>query len=625
MVEVTPAEPGTSYTVCLNRDRQRAETLRLNRDREGAEVSGDPGLLRCAMKVLSIAVFLVSCVPLLDAQQTAAPVGQPQPTVADPASQPPKPEIRPEDRCSIEGRVLSAATGEPLRKAQIQAALMNSRNNASSYATISDAEGHFSITKLEPGQYHISVSRNGYTNTSYGQRKANGPSTPLSLSTGQNVRDVVFRLTPNAVISGRVFDEDGEPMERVNVQVRLYRYFRGERQLMPAGGAMTDDLGEYRIFGLAAGRYFLSATYRSGWFNPAQDRSAPKPEEEGYAPTYYPGTTDSAGAAPIEAAAGTQLRGIDFTLKKTRVVRVRGRVVNTITNRVARNTMVVLRSRGLMGGFGGERGTRLDNRGEFDIRGVAPGAYIITAMWRDGESNYDAHQALDIGSTDVENVSLIITPGVRVNGRVRFEAGTDANPTQVHIALLSRSVITGNMGKGTQIKEDGSFTFENVSPDTYNVNVFAPPGFYVKSIRMGGQDALESGLDLSAGAADAIDVLLSPNGGEVEGAVTNSKQQPASGTAVVLIPDSHRDQRQFYKNSATDQNGHFSIKGIAPGNYKLFAWEDIDPGAAEDPEFLKPYENKGQAFSIEEKSRHNAQLELIPAEDTADHKRAGNQ
>ena len=93
----------------------------------------------------------------------------------------------------------------------------------------------------------------------------------------------------------------------------------------------------------------------------------------------------------------------------------------------------------------------------------------------------------------------------------------------------------------------------------------------------------------------------------------------------MLIPDTRRDRQQFYKNAATDQYGHFNIKGIAPGNYKLFAWEDVEPGAAEDPEFLKPYENKGQAFSIEEKSRHNAQLELIPAEDAADHKAAGNQ
>ena len=580
------------------------------------------------MKWFSIAIFLQAGVLLLDAQQTVAPAGQPQPSAVDPNSQPAKPEIRPEDRCSIEGRVLSAATGEPLRKAQIQAMLMSAggRANASTFATISDAEGHFSITKLEPGQYHVSVSRNGYANTSYGQRKARGPATPLSLSPGQNVRDVVFRLIPNAVISGRVFDEDGEPMERVNVQARLYTYFRGQRQLMPAGGgAMTDDLGEYRIFGLPPGRYYLSASYRSGWFNPAQDRSAAKSEEEGYAPTYYPGTTDSAGATPIEAAAGVQLRGIDFTLKKTRVVRVRGRVANTITNRVARDTVVMLRSRGL-GGFGDQRGTRLDNEGAFDIRGVAPGSYIITAQWHDGESNYSAHQALEVGSTDVENVSLIISPGIQVNGRVRFETGTDANPTQARVTLQSGSAIAGNMGnRGTQIREDGSFTFENVSPDAYNVNVYAPPSLYVKSIRMGGQDALESGLDLSAGAADVVDILLSPNGGEIDGTVMNSKQQPATGAAIMLIPDTRRDQRQFYKYTTTDQYGHFSIKGIAPRNYKLFAWEDVEPGAAEDPEFLKPYENKGQAFSIEEKSRHNAQLELIPAEDAADHKAAGNQ
>jgi hypothetical protein len=107
---------------------------------------------------------------------------------------------------------------------------------------------------------------------------------------------------------------------------------------------------------------------------------------------------------------------------------------------------------------------------------------------------------------------------------------------------------------------------------------------------------------------------LSPNGGQIDGTVLNTQQQPAGGATVVLVPGTGlREQTRLFKDVATDQTGHFSVKGIAPGDYKLFAWEDIEPGAYQDPEFLKPFESLGETFSIREGSRETTQLKLIPA------------
>jgi hypothetical protein len=128
---------------------------------------------------------------------------------------------------------------------------------------------------------------------------------------------------------------------------------------------------------------------------------------------------------------------------------------------------------------------------------------------------------------------------------------------------------------------------------------------------------------LTRGISGALDILISPNGGQVDGAVNGPKQQSMTGARVVLVPDErHREQSSLFKTVTTDQYGHFTIKGITPGDYKLLAWEQIETGAYQDPEFLKLYENDGEAITIREGSHENRQLKLIPA-DAAPQQSAG--
>src|SRR5207249_5473792 len=131
-------------------------------------------------------------------------------------------------------------------------------------------------------------------------------------------------------------------------------------------GGSTNDLGEYRIFGLAPGRYYVSATYRGGMMmEMAVDRSAGQQPEEDYVPTYYPGTTDAASAATVEATPGAQVRGIDFTLSKTRTVRIKGRV-NNMTGSGNNRVMLYLQPRDRSGFFGMNRPTQSDPKGNFE-------------------------------------------------------------------------------------------------------------------------------------------------------------------------------------------------------------------------------------------------------------------
>src|SRR5438445_911017 len=139
----------------------------------------------------------------------------------------------PEDLCTIQGQVFNAATGEPLKKASLNLQRTDVTPDMMSlptnYSTATDASGKFAMKDIEPGKYQLRVNRNGFVSTSYGARGPGRPGTTLSLIRSQNLKDVVFRLTPHGVVAGRILDEDGEPVPNAGVQLMTYRYLQGRK------------------------------------------------------------------------------------------------------------------------------------------------------------------------------------------------------------------------------------------------------------------------------------------------------------------------------------------------------------------------------------------------------------
>jgi protocatechuate 3,4-dioxygenase beta subunit len=532
-------------------------------------------------------------------------------------------EMKPEDRCAIEGQILNATTGEPVKKANL---ILRRADVApatgifpTSYTTVTDAAGNFSMKDIDPGKYRLSVNRTGFVGGEYGARGPMRPGTTLSLDPKQHLPGIVFRLTPHAVIVGRVVDEDREPVVHAQVQTMRYRYNQGKKQLVPFGTGITNDLGEYRIFGQAPGRYFISATYRGGMMMEmmSEDRSGNRQPDEDYAPAYYPGTTDPATAATVNVAAGAQLRGLDFALSKIRTIRIKGRVINA-TGSGRNQVRLTLMPRDQIGFFNMNRPTISDPNGNFEIRGVSPGAYTLMASIYDSDKSFSARQAIDAGSSNIENVSLTIRVGAELSGSVRLDGQSTVSLSNLRVSLRPRDPNTMMMGSSTSsVKENGTFTISNVAPDHLNFVVSGlPDGFYVKSIRSGDNDVHTAGLDLNRGPAGQIEITLSPGAGQVEGVVRNDKQQPAPGATVVLIPQEveRRDQMSYYKTATSDQYGRFTAKNLDPGEYKVYAWEDMEFGAYMDPELVKPVESFGEAMTLRENGKERLQLKLIPAE-----------
>jgi hypothetical protein len=219
---------------------------------------------------------------------------------------------------------------------------------------------------------------------------------------------------------------------------------------------------------------------------------------------------------------------------------------------------------------------------------------------------------VDVGDRDVSGVEVPVSAAVMLTGRVRVEPAQTLDFSKVVISLESLDSVNFMGGQATQAKSDGAFVLDSVAGGNYRLKVAGfPEQYYVKSARLGGGDVLEGGLTMTS--SGALDIVLSPSGGSISGAVLKD-HQPAQAI-VVLAPDPpHRDRRDLYSSKLTKPDGTFTLVGLPPGDFKLFALESPDVDL-DDPSSLQPYETKGLSVHNEDGKSQSVELELIPADD----------
>jgi hypothetical protein len=548
--------------------------------------------------------YLLGGVLCLTAQQT-----EPVKDVASPAGEKKGP-------CKLEGRTTNAVTGEPVRRVNLRLTIR--KQGETPVAVASDNDGHFLFENLEPGEYYLMAERAGFVRQAYGSRPSSFAGTPLTLLPGQHIKDLEFKLTPQGVITGRVLDGEGEPVTRVLVTASREGKYGSRSRMSSVGGSPTNDIGEFRIANLTPGRYFVRAAYRSSYGEPAVQQQGDEPEES-YVPTFYPGTTDLASAVPIELGAGQQVSGIEITLRKGRVYRIEGRISGTLPEESRRNLRLTLMPRKRDYStmiFAGGGGSTVKPDGSFEIRNVQPGSYHVIAMRLD--ESYMKPQgrvAVDVIAGNVEGVVLSLGGSVDISGTVRVEGDEKVEVQRGRITLRPAEGIAFN-SPGAMVKPDGSFKLESVMADKYYFSFYGfPDTTYVRSVRMGNQEVLEKGLDLSQGQSPAaVEVILSTKPGSVGGSVKDDKD-PAPGGWVALIPDPVRpEQMHLYRFASADQNGRFNLNGVAPGEYKIYAFEEAQPEILRDLELLKTFEQKGTKVTVRENTRENVELTVLKIE-----------
>jgi protocatechuate 3,4-dioxygenase beta subunit len=505
-------------------------------------------------------------------------------------------------------------SGNAIRSARVYLRSPDSKG-ASAYLTLSDTEGRFTINGIDPGRYTVVAAKDGYVISEYGADRTRS-GTVIDLGAGQSVTGINIRLLPSGAVTGRVLDENNNPVMLASVQCMRIDYSTGRRRLAPAHGTSTNDLGEYRIFGVMPGRYVVTATYHGPPNVIRADKIVLSPEAiaaaaEGYLPAFYGNATSAETATPIEVTAGTEAHGIDLHLSRTRVAHLRGTILGSSGTPVhGGNVMLWKVDSAGRTSMSPEIGRLSPNNGTFEISDVAPGSYLLGVNGTtNGTDREDAWKLVQVGDSDLDFKIALSKPS-EIKGSVVVE-GVSAQPTGLTVSLESTR-LTGK--QSIDVKPAEPFGFRNLPPDAYAVAVTSDKGdVYVKSVRFGNTDYTDSNVEVGPGGGGELAIKLSGGGGEIKGTVESADHFPATGVTVVLIPNTpRRELSRLYKVATTDDKGAFTLSGIAPGGYRVFAWEDVDTNAWREPEFLRPIESLGQEISIEQSSHLTVSLSPIP-------------
>jgi hypothetical protein len=577
----------------------------------------------------------------------------------------------PPQTASIHGRVVASSSQNALSKVSVE--LQREGAPGGPLVTSTSEDGRFTFTDLVPGSYRLTASRSGYVPAEYGQRKPAGRGLPIVLSAGQQLRDFQMSLTLSGSISGRILFRTGKPVVNAEVMALKASFQDGRRVLTLVQSARTNDLGEYRLYWLTPGKYYISSMPWDGrpigggvvmnangaaaavdiarmtvlagdlaraplGFQPG----APPSDTEAWVTSYFPGTANEGEASGIDLAAGGNVRGIDLIIAPVRPRRIRGAVVDAQGQPVPNAQIFRSRNSPPSTSFSTEMVDPV--KGTFDIRGVVPGAYTLLAVSGDRAGKL----VIDIGDTDLDDIRIPVAAGVSLSGRLSIEgrpAGAeDPMMASLRVTLRPEPLVPGMPIPTSSVSPRGAIAFNQVLPGNYLVTVqplqsappiatgqrgnampqLAPPqrgggpasvvplppalqNAYVKSVRRGTVDVLNAGMSVMLQSDEPLEIAIGTGSGTVVGDVGR-----VPNATVVLVPAAGMRRPDLYKSALTDAEGRFDLRGIAPGDYIIFAWEDVESGAWMNADFLKSYESRGREIKVAEGSRESiSQLPLL--------------
>ena len=514
----------------------------------------------------------------------------------------------------IAGRVVAADSGAPLRGAQVR---LRAPMGGDTRLVTTDEQGRFEARNLFTGSWTVTVSKNGFITTRYGQRRSSDEGKPIGLNARQRA-DIAIAMQRAGAITGRIFDEFGEPLLGARIQAMRPRMVSGIRQLVPVGSSdTTDDTGSFRVFGLPPGTYYVSSMLRAS--APDTDLA----QNTLGAVTYYPGTADVGEAQGVVLRAGEDIN-VAFQTAPARSVQVSGVVLGANGAPAADTPVRLLRL------DGNQVGTTVGNFGQsgpdgsFSIINVPPGPYVIVAS-RTGPlpaspGGADINQLFEeatvpigVGTDDVTGVTVAMTFGTTLSGTIVAESGsTLPSPMQVEIMARPQAAI----GRGPAIIQ---VTRATGQPTTFRIpgvlgavtlGVNLPDGLMLSAIEANGVDVTDKPIELR-GNPPEIRIVLSTSVTEVSGVVTSGRA-PLTGASVVVFPDD-RSKWAFPTRYVTfadvDDQGRFVIRRLPPRERYLAAVvTSLDDGDQFDQELLERLRDRATAFALGDGERRTLNL-----------------
>jgi len=575
------------------------------------------------LRAFSIHAFVVAVVVTVGAQpgQSQAQGQRPQQPARDTPAQP----STPAPSGKISGRVVAADSGRPIKRARV---FVNAAELPGGRGMLTDDSGTYEITDLPAGRYTLNVSKSGFVSLSYGQRRPLQAGTPLQLLDGQQLKSVDFSLPRGGVISGRVLDEDGEAVPGAMVRVMRYQYQQGDRRLTQAGTAQTDDRGQYRVWGLMPGDYYVNALTRIPGFGgqmgpggrggPAGRAGGPggrgaamaalaggnvpqsfagggdDQEQMNYAPTYYPGVTAVEQARPITLGVSQEALDISFNMQLVRTSRLSGHVTNPDgTATTAGNVNLMPDGSGRGGQMGQNYGGRIQWDGAFSIANVPPGRYILRARSGDSETPQFAMQPITLDGSDIDGLAVMLSAGATLTGTVVFNPGQSPAPdaTQVRITAPSTDLSAFGPQPNARVDKDGRFTLSGVAAGAHLVRSNGNlRGWTLKSVTVAGRDVTDTPIEVRSGQSlSNVTIVFTDKINEISGTITTTTGAPMPDYTVLAFPTDQslwRPQARQIATTRPDQTGKYRLRGLPPGEYYVTTVDPAEQGEWFEPAYL---------------------------------------
>ena len=507
----------------------------------------------------------------------------------------------------------------PLRRARV---VLSNPDIRYSRTIVTDDTGRFMFRNVPAGRFNLSAVKEAFVNAAYGARRPGGPGAPLTIADGGEITNLVLKLQRGGVITGVIADAAGQPVPDAQVAAFQYSFVNGERRLVSRQSGRSDDRGTYRLFGLSAGQYIVSASMPRMSFGATSDLLLPSDADvdralqepatgsqpmgvgrpAGYVPVYHPAATSIAQASQVEVAAGTERSGIDIQLLMVPT----GRVEGTVTypdGELPRNIQLSMTAAGDDGlrGLDGFRSGRPEANGRFQFGGLAPADYLVTARANLPGGGPDAvlwaTASVAVTGDGTVQVPLELRRGFTVTGRVHFD-GTKAPPVDMRGWRIGLGPVLGrneiSLGvNAAEVQPDGTFTVTGVPSGRFRVQPMTPSPladeWQPRSIAADGRNLLDEPLEVHSDI-QGMTVVYTDRIPTLSGRLQELAGAELPDYYVILFP---ADRALWVPQSPRIQavragtDSRFTFKRVLPGSYLLAATLDVEPGEWMDPSFLQ--------------------------------------
>lgn len=482
---------------------------------------------------------------------------------------------------TISGTVVSGTARKPVKRVLVRIASVG--NTAVQSAAITGKDGRFAFTNLPAGKFALSAERHNVPAEFFHAHE--GYSTAIVTGPGLSSTDIVFPLMTRCSISGTVNEEEGDPVRNAHVWLFRRGIAEGRLQTRVESVQQSDSSGGFRFGSLTPGVYLMAVQARP-WYAQNGLGREPNPAAQdfdvAYPITYYGGSTD-----PNSGSAITLAEGVSTTVQI--VLRAEPTVHLQITGAPAgaNNGIAFVFAIGPDGNripadatFGSE-----GNRQEFT--GIAPGRYIIAAPATTPGSGIGPRKTVDLSGSSSLDLSELSE--CSLSGRLSFE-GERPKPD---LAI----VLVGDSGMAqARVEEDGSFRTADLTPGRYQVQLANAPGYYVKSVSIGGRALSREEIEIAEGSAVSVSVLAASGASTVDGLAIKN-EYPFAGAMVLAVP-ADPARWSLIRRDQSDSDGTFSLLDVAPGRYTLIAVDDGSDLAYAEAGVLEPYLKNGKIVDV---------------------------